>query len=268
MKAQDMSDYACHPCAILSDDSFSVFAKYSTAPDAARQFEIEQAGLEYLAEKAGVLIPMPVAVVPLDEGMLFILEGLQAIERGPEQWRQIGRTLARIHKVKSDSFGFRSDNFFGPLPQDNSTLPDWPAFFAERRLQPLLRLAVDSGNLPPSMALQVETMIERLPDLCGPQVTPTLLHGDAQQNNFISTARGTYVIDPAIYYGHPELDLAFVDYFQPVPRDLFDGYREELPIDPGFDERRGLWRLPGYLAAVAVEGQGYLGMLLAALQGY
>ena len=76
-------------------------------------------------------------------------------------------------------------------------------------------------------------------------MVPTLLHGDAQQNNFVSTEEGAVVIDPAIYFGNPEMDLAFIDYFQPVPDDVFDGYRDELPIDPGFWARRDLWRVWG-----------------------
>jgi fructosamine-3-kinase len=145
---------------------------------------------------------------------------------------------------------------------------DWATFYAERRLRPLLRLAVDSGNVPSRVVAQVESVIDRLPQLAGPETTPTLLHGDAQQNNFITTAEGTYVIDPALYYGNREIDLAFVDYFHPVPDDVFDGYREELPIPPGFPERRDLWRISGYLACVAVEGAAYLDMLTDALQPY
>ena len=145
---------------------------------------------------------------------------------------------------------------------------DWPAFYAERRLRPWLKIAVDTERIPPSVVKQVESIIARLPDLCGPAVTPTLLHGDAQQNNFISTEKGTVVIDPAVYYGHPEMDLTLIDYFQPVPHDVFDGYREEMAIAPGFPERRDLWRVAAYLAIVAVEGAGYLAKLTTAMQKY
>jgi protein-ribulosamine 3-kinase len=115
---------------------------------------------------------------------------------------------------------------------------------------------------------QVEKLISRLPELCDRDVVPTLLHGDAQQNNFISTENGAVVIDPAVHYGNPEMDLASVACYQPVPDDVFDGYRDELPIDPGFWERRNLWRVWGYLAAVAVEGQIHLGRLADAIQPY
>ncbi len=270
-RAQDVwdgTDFACHPCAILSDGACSVFAKFSDAANGLEQFEIELAGLRLLSERAGVLTPTPIGMMPVPGGSILVLEAVEAVDRTPHHWRQIGQTLARIHKIQGDRFGLERDGYFGPLVQENTPLGDWPTFYAERRLWPGLRLAVDSGNLPPGVARQVETVISRLPELCGPEVVPSLLHGDAQQNNYISTEKGPVVIDPAVYYGHPEVDLAALDCFQPVPADVFEGYQEELPIDPGFWQRRGLWRVWGYLAAVAVEGQGYLGQLAAAIQKY
>ena len=76
------------------------------------------------------------------------------------------------------------------------------------------------------------------------------------------------VIDPAVYYGSPEMDLAYVDYFAPAPEELFEGYRAELPIQPGFAERKDLWRIPAHLAVVAVAGQSYLPQLNNALRRY
>ena len=265
---RDMKEFACHPCAILSDGSYSVFAKFSEAANGFEQFEIELAGLRLLSERAGVLTPTPIGIVPAAGGSILVLEAVQVVDRAPCHWRQIGQTLARIHKIKGDRFGFDTNGFFGPLYQDNTPASDWPTFYAERRLGPGLRLAIDSGNLPPGVIRSVEKLISRLPELCGPDIAPSLLHGDAQQNNFVSTEMGAVVIDPAVYYGNPEMDLAFVDIYQPVPADVFDGYQDELTIDPGFRERRHLWRVCGYLAAVTVEGQGYLGKLTEALQKY
>ena len=267
-QATDLAEFACHPTAILSDGAFSVFAKFSAADHGLHQFQIELAGLRLLSDRAGVLAPMPIGIVPIPGGCILILEAAQAVERAPRQWRQIGGTLARAHRVKGEQFGLETNGYFGPLPQDNRPLSTWPAFYGQRHLWPGMRLAVDSGHLPPALARRVEMVIARLPELCGPDIAPVLLHGGAQQNNFISTHRMAVVIDPAVYYGHPEMDLAYVDYFQPVPLDLFDGYQAELPIDPGFWERRDLWRIWGYLAAVTVEGTAYLPRLAAALQNY
>ena len=261
-----MSEFACHHCAILSDDTFAVFAKYSEDAEAAAQFECELASLQYLSARADVMIPTPIGIVPVERGTLFIMEALQAVERAPRHWRDIGKTLARIHRITSDQCGFHTNGFLGPLRQDNTPARDWATFFGERRLRPWLQYAIDSGNLPSSVADQVEKLAQRLPELCGPAFTPSLLHGDAQQNNFISTAQGTFVIDPAIYFGNPEVDLSLMDAWQPAHDNFLDGYREEMPLDPGFSERRSLWRVPLYLAAVAIEGPAHLGRLISALQ--
>lgn len=265
---RDMTEFACHPSAILSDGVYSVFAKFSEAADGRKQFEVELAGLRFLSERAGVLTPTPIGIVPVAGGCILVLEAVHAVERAPRHWRQIGQTLARIHQVKGGQFGLETSGFFGPLYQDNTPASDWPTFYAERRLVPGLRLAVDSGHMPPGLVRQVEELIVHLPGLCGPRVVPTLLHGDAQQNNLLSMEAGTVVIDPAVYYGHPEMDLAALDYFQPVPDDVFAGYQDELAIDPGFWRRRGLWRVWGYLAAVTVEGPVHLGRLTEAVQRY
>lgn len=266
--ARDMTEFACHPSAILSDGSYSVFAKFSEAANGIEQFEIELAGLRLLSERSGVLSPTPIGIIPVTGGSILVFEAVQAVDRAPRHWRQIGQTLARIHKIKWDRFGLEMHGYFGPLYQDNTPMSAWPTFYAERRLWPGLRLAIDSGNMPPVVIRQVEKLVSRLPELCGPEVVPSLLHGDAQQNNFISTDMGAVVIDPAVYFGHPEMDLAFIDYFQSVPDDVFDGYQDELSIDPGFWGRRDLWRIWGYLAAVTVEGPSYLGMLAEAVQKY
>lgn len=266
--ARDMTEFACHPCAILSDGAYAVFAKFSDAANGEEQFEIELAGLRLLAQRAGVLIPTPIGILPVPGGNVLVLEAVQAVERTPRQWRQIGQALARLHRIKGARCGLETHGYFGPLFQDNTPHSHWPTFYAECRLRPGLRLAIDSGHLPAEVSRQVEKLIARLPALCGPDVAPVLLHGDAQQNNFISTAAGAVVIDPAVYYGHPEMDLAYIDYFQAVPDDVLDAYQEELPIEPGFWERRELWRVWGYLAAVTVEGPAYLSKLTQAVQKY
>jgi protein-ribulosamine 3-kinase len=265
---RDMNEFSSHPSAILSDGSISIFVKFSAAANGLEQFETELAGLRLLSELSGVLIPTPIGNIPVQGGVVMVLEGVRAVHRTPKQWWQIGQTLAQIHRIKGKQFGLETHNYFGPLYQDNRPLSDWPTFYAERRLWPRFMGAINSGNMPTEVMRQVEKLILRIPNLCDSQVVPTLLHGDAQQNNFISTKMGAVVIDPAVYYGHPEMDLAYINYFQPVPEDVFIGYQEELSIESGFSERRDLWRVYGYLAAVEVEGAPHLAKLTNAVRKY
>jgi protein-ribulosamine 3-kinase len=169
------------------------------------------AGLRFLAQRSGILIPTPIANITVDGGALMVLEAVSAVDRESRHWRQIGQTIAQIHKVKGDRCGLETPGYFGPFYQDNRPMSKWSTFYAERRLWPRLMGAIDSGNLPTSLIRQTEKLISRLPDLCGPESVPSLLHGDAQQNNFISTEMGAVVIDPAVYFGNPEFDLAYID---------------------------------------------------------
>jgi len=256
----DLNDRASHPCGLLHGETFSVFAKLALDDPAGERFRAELSGLAFLHEHAHIATPTPIGtgLVPLDHGFLLVTEALS--ERPPQDrttddWRSIGHTLAALHHVHGPRFGLEHLNgFFGPLRQDNRPVISnrWVDFYAERRVLPLLRSAVDSGHLPRELAADVEQVVPRLPSFCGPEPRPTLVHGDAQQNNFVSTDAGAVVADVAPYFGHPEVDLALLDYFQPVPDDVFDAYREVGPIEADFASRRDIWRVFVDLACITV----------------
>jgi fructosamine-3-kinase len=268
----DLNDQASHPAGVLHGKPFSVFAKLGEEADAAEQFSAELRGLDLVRQQVGVITPTPIGagLVELEHRYLLLFEALQERlpdARTPDDWRAIGRTLASLHQTHADHFGLEGlDGFFGPLRQDNRPVPSnvWADFYVQRRVWPHLRSAVDAGHLPLELAAEVEHLLQRLPTLCGPEPRPTLLHGDAQQHNFVSTDAGAVIIDVAPYFGHPELDLALIDYFHPVPADVFDGYRDIAPISSGFAERCELWRIFGYLAVATVDGDMPFGRRMVA----
>ena len=170
--ARDMTEFACHPCAILSDGSYAVFAKFSDAVNGGEQFEIELAGLRLLAERSGVLIPTPVGIIPVTGGSILVLEAAQAVERTPHRWRQIGQALACIHQVKGKQFGLETQGYFGPLPQDNTQLSNWVEFYAQRRLWPGLRMAIASGSCPPRSSRRSKSSSHACPSFAVQKLRP------------------------------------------------------------------------------------------------
>lgn len=253
-EVQDQASRSSHPAAVLSDGEFGVFAKLGVGPGAAELFRCEAAGLSAISEMAGVLTPEVVDCLTIPHGRLLVLKAVDVIERSEKGWKEAGRSLARIHSVKGPRFGFDRDSYWGDFRQDNRPLDSWDTFFWERWVEPKIAYGLDKGHLTVDLAKEVRRLGDRLDSIRGPSVDPSLLHGDAHQNNILSTRQGPVFVDPNVHFGHPELDLAFVDYFQPVPEGLFSAYTGVLPIDEGFTERRELWRLPFYLAMV--EGQG------------
>ena len=270
----DKSDRASHPSATLSDGTYTIFVKLGEGPRAADQFRQEAYGLYLLTARSGVLTPTMIATIDLankdnkDQALIVMEATAEIVAREPIHWQQIGQALAQIHAVKDGYFGLETHCYWGSLYQDNSPLADWPDFFWQRRIEPRLKAAVDSGNLPRELIAQVERLRPQLLALCGPYVAPALLHGDAHQNNFLSTPKGAMLIDPSAYFGHPELDLAHIDFFAPVPPAFFQGYAEIMPLDSGFKHRRDLWRIPAWLAMIEVEGAQHVDTLSEILQRY
>lgn len=244
-----------------------MFAKLDRTSDpderiaAEQKVRAERDGLTLLQERAGIAVPTPIGdgLLVVEDGVVLLTEALDErppTDRSTEDWRAIGRALATVHRAHGEQFGLADFNgFFGALSQDNTPVASnrWVDFYRERRVLPLLRTTTDTGRLPSDLARDLERLVDRLPALCGPEPAPTLLHGDAQQHNFVSTDAGAVLVDAAPYFGHPEVDLALLDYFQPVPPDVFDGYRESAPIDADFLRRRKLWRIFVDLACIAVD---------------
>ena len=283
----DLNHRASHPCGIFDGTPFSVFAKLDGSAAGAQRVAAELAGFSLIRARTEVATPVPVAdgIVRTSAGTLLLSEaiaergaasGQAADSRTRRDYAAIGRALAGLHQARGDAFGLAEfDGFFGPVRQDNRPVGSrrWADFYAERRVRPMLRFAVDSGHLPAQLARAVEQIAARLPLLSGPDQVPALLHGDSQQNNFVSGPDGATVIDVAPYFGHPEVDLALVDVFSPVQPELFSAYAQLAPVDPGFAGRRELWRLHEYLGVIAVDGGGdvgraFLSRLAAAVRRY
>jgi fructosamine-3-kinase len=275
-EAYGRTDEASHPAAILSDGNFPVFVKVMEGDLAWDQLNREMDSLQVLTRLSGVLTPTAVGAVRVGGKALLILEAVEVLGRQNQHWRGIGQALARIHAVQADRFGLEIHSYLGSLWLDNTQDEDWVEFFRRYRLIARLKAAVDSGNLPLEFIPLVEKVSARLPELCGPEVAPALLHGDVHTNNILSTPDGPVFIDPAIYYGHSEMDLASLDffvlaypgYFTPVPDEFYQGYQELKPIEPGYGWRRDLWRIPNWLAMVELDGPRHIDSLRAALHSY
>jgi fructosamine-3-kinase len=204
----DLWHRASHPCGIFAGTPFSMFAKLDGSADGARQVAAELAGFSLIRARTEVATSVPVAggIVGTSAGTLLLSEALAergaasgqaADSRTPRDHAAIGRALAGLHQARGETFGLAEfDGFFGPIRQGNRPVGSgrWSDFYAERRVLPMLRFAVDSGHLPIELARAVEGIAARLSSLCGPDPVPTLLHGDSQQNNFVSGPDGAVVI--------------------------------------------------------------------------
>jgi fructosamine-3-kinase len=136
--------------------------------------------------------------------------------------------------------------------------PDWPTFYAERRLRPLVRIAHERGALTATGERAVERVCERLAELAGPAEPPARLHGDLWSGNVLADAHGRpWLIDPSAYGGHREVDLAMLRLFGAPAERLFAAYAEVAPLAAGWEERVALWQLLPLLVHAVLFGGSY-----------
>nr|WP_225834631.1 fructosamine kinase family protein [Streptomyces sp. NK08204] len=235
--------------------------------DAPRVVRAEVAGLRWLAAAGAVRVP---EVLGHDEHWM-VTERVPTGRPGPEAALCFGRALAALHAAGAPAFGAPppggpQDAYIGRAPMRNAPDGDWPRWYAEHRVLPYLRAAVDAGTLGADEAAPVERVCERLPELAGPPEPPARLHGDLWNGNVLWGADGEVrLIDPAAHGGHRETDLAMLQLFGcPQLERVLAGYREVSPPADGWRQRVGLHRLFPLLVHVVLFGRGYVDRTLAA----
>jgi fructosamine-3-kinase len=173
--------------------------------------------------------------------------------------RRFGAALARMH-IASPSpngrYGLEHDNFLGRQTQTNAWGSSWPEFYRDRRITPQLSQA---RPILGSIAGRVDALICRVNELlAGMPHTPCLIHGDLWSGNFLASAGEPVLVDPAVYYGHPEIEWAFIDLFGGFPSGMRVGYDEVAPLDRNYEHRRPLLQLYHLLVHVNHFGGPYV----------
>lgn len=254
-------------CEARLDDGRRVFVKTNRHADP-RMFACEAEGLEWLREADALRVPQVLAVSAEGTPAFLVLE---LVERGPRAAdfeARLGRGLATLHRAGAPGFGFASDNFIGSLPQSNRPHATWAEFYYHERLAPMLERAIRAGA-PSSWRGLLDRLAARLPSVVGPAEPPARLHGDLWSGNVMSDAAGQpVIIDPAVYGGHREMDLAMLRLFGSPSRELFAAYEEVWPLAPEYEERVRLYQLYPLLVHVALFGGSYVGAAESALRAY
>ncbi len=212
-------------------------------------------------------LPVPEVLAAATD--ILVLEYVDHDDRPPGRraQRHAAELLADLHAVTAPGFGLERDTLIGPLPQPNGVADRWLPFFRDRRLRYMARLARRSGRLPASRFESLERLAARLEDWLEEPPRPALLHGDVWSGNIL--VRGDRIaafLDPAIYFGHPEIELAFTTLFGPFDHAFYERYAEIAGIAPGFFElRKDIYNLYPLLVHLHLFGSGYLRPITALL---
>ena len=225
--------------------------------DGSHDLRIEAFMLRYLRDKSGLPVP---AVFHAEEDQLLIefIDGATGLDNSSR--RHLAELMAACHQISSDKYGLERDTLTGPIRQPNQPMPSWIAFFRERRLLYMLGVARESGKLPIELEGRLLRFAEALETWLIEPPRPSLIHGDLWRENILTRdGKVVGIIDPALYYAHHEIELAYMSLFDGVGAAFFDAYDALSPIDPDFfSARRHVYNLYPLLTHVAIFGARYL----------
>jgi fructosamine-3-kinase len=250
----------------LETDHGDFFLKWNeTAED--DFFAKEAQGLSILRATKAIRTPRVIGEGVAQSMPFLMLQYLQPYPASGQYWSILGSSLAALHRHSHSQFGLANNNYIGSLIQKNDFAKDWITFFIENRLEVQLGLAFYNGLITADFMDKFRRIYAVLPGAI-PAEPPALLHGDLWSGNLVASRKGPYFVDPAVYYGHREMDLAFTLLFGYFEKRFYQAYNEAFPLDAGFEERADIYNLYPLLVHTNLFGTSYLAGIERTLRKY
>lgn len=232
------------------------FVKYNDER-LAGMFETEVKGLKILSKTNEIKAPEVISIGNSENITFLILEWIEPGRKKNNFWEDFGSRLANLHRHLSESYGLDFDNYIGSLPQYNKRYDSWIDFFVHQRIEKQLEMASAKYDIS-EISSDFQELTKRLHDIF-PDEPPSLLHGDLWSGNFLVNDSGyAAIIDPAVYYGHREIELAFTKLFGGFDNTFYNSYEESYPVKPNFGERIDIYNLYPLLVHANLFGTSYL----------
>ncbi|MBL4656480.1 MAG: fructosamine kinase family protein [Flavobacteriales bacterium] len=242
----------------------SYFLKFNSASLYPQMFELEKRGLEILNEANELSLPEVIGTGQGKEYAFLLLNYIDSGLQGKGFWEEFGAGLAKLHKHSSLLFGLDHNNYIGSLEQSNYQHSSWPEFFIQERLEPQIKMA----GLQPEIITMFSDLYGKLEELF-PSEPASLLHGDLWSGNYMtSSTGGPTLIDPAVYYGHREMDIGMSKLFGGFSPEFYSAYNAAWPLENGWENRVDICNLYPLMVHVNLFGGSYLGQVTSILKKY
>jgi len=244
------------------------FVKKNSASRFPHMFQKEAQGLKILADADEIPVPEMITFSEEDDVAFLVLKFIKSLCKSENFWDDFGKRLANLHQHTNDHFGLDHDNYIGSLHQSNRKHDKWTDFFREERLDFQVKMARDHGNAGSDTVRTFERFYRKLDEIF-PVEAPSLIHGDLWGGNYMVNEKGeAMIIDPAVYYGHREMDLGMSKLFGGFSQEFYQAYNEQSPLEKGWQERLDYCNLYPLMVHVNLFGGGYLNSVKSILRNF
>jgi protein-ribulosamine 3-kinase len=244
------------------------FLKYNDASRFPGMFAREARGLKLLGDPGVIEVPRALLVDEDQETAFLLMEYVDSAGESGDFWDDFGKKLAALHQIKAGQYGLDHDNYMGSLYQQNDYHSEWTTFFISRRLEPQIKLAREVGRIARNDVTAFERLFKRLDEIFPPS-RPSLVHGDLWSGNFMAGPTGhACLIDPAAYFGHPEIDIAMSTLFGGFSGRFYESYNRYNLLENGWRGRLDIYNLYPLMVHVNLFGGSYLGSVQQILRKF
>jgi fructosamine-3-kinase len=255
-------------CFLLETSRGRFFMKVNASLFGLDFFEKEARGLVILANAGAIRVPRPLFDGKFHQQVYLVMEYIQKGNPSPTFWQDFGSSIALLHKHTEEKFGLPFQNYIGRLHQQNNAHDTWCAFYKNERILFLVEKALKRKLLTPEEVSLAENICDKIGWII-PEEKPSLLHGDLWNGNFFAQENGQpAVFDPAVYYGHREMDLAMAQLFGGFDPVFFEAYNASFPLQPGWKERTDIFQLYPLLVHLLLFGGPYYQQVASVLKKY
>ena len=169
--------------------------------------------------------------------------------------------IISLHSNKSKNYGFSFDTQIGGLRQINSISNNWLEFYRDKRLSYIFDLVNKNQPMDETINTKIDLLIKKIDNFIPNKPISSLLHGDLWEGNILfKNKKFIGFIDPGSFYGHNELEVSYLRWFNPkfIDESFLDKYSDQIKIDKYYLEYEPIYQLYYSLLNVYLWDRSYI----------
>ena len=242
----------------LSNKQILIAKYYSKINNNFNAIISEKQNLKYLEEKKIKYFPK----IVFSNKNYLITEYIENNDHIPKKTNSdFLEAIVKIHSFSNSSYGFKFDTQIGGVKHENRYEKNWADFYVNTRLHYFFDLANKANLLDKNIREKIYKVMKQINNLIPKTPKPMLMHGDLWEGNILfKNYKFVSFIDPGSFYGHNEMELAYLRWFSPVFVDdkFLLKYKEYIPIDKNYFYYEPVYQLYYALCNVILWDKSYI----------
>ena len=229
----------CEKILLQNNEAF-VVKYYQNKKNEFNSIISEKNSLSYLANITS-LVPK----IKFNSNELLIIDYIENNDIKDKNYQVIlAEVISKIHQNTNNRYGFQFDAQIGALKQTNEFIDNWVVFFREKRLNSIFELINNDDPMTNNINQKIEKLLKNIHNLIPNNPIPRLLHGDLWAGNILyNNGKLVGLIDPGIFFGHNELEIAYLTWFNFVNEEFLKIYSNIIPIERDYFEYEPIYQL-------------------------